>query len=45
MPLFVKRTYRDEPYNQKIATEVDKFNAELADIVTQIRRRGEAIAA
>ncbi|WP_347337059.1 lambda exonuclease family protein [Bradyrhizobium retamae] len=45
MPLFVKRTFRDEPYIQKIATEVDKFNAELVDVVTQIRRRGEAVAA
>lgn len=45
MPLFVKRVYRDEPYIQKLATEVDKFNAELDDVVAQIRRAGEAVAA
>lgn len=45
MPLFVKRAYRDEAYIQKLATEVDKFNAELADVVAQIRRHGEAVAA
>lgn len=45
MPLFVKRVFRDEAYIQKIATEVDKFNAELDEVVAQIRRRGEAVAA
>jgi hypothetical protein len=45
MPLFVKRVYRDEPYIQKLATEVDRFNAELDDIVSQIGRLGEARAA
>ncbi len=44
MPLFVKRVERDEIYIQKIATEVDKFNAELADVVEQIRRRGAMAA-
>lgn len=45
MPLFVKRAYRDEPYIQRLATEVDRFNADLDDVVSQIRRRGEAVAA
>jgi hypothetical protein len=45
MPLFVKRAFRDEPYIQKIATEVERFNAELDEVVSQIRRRGEVIAA
>ena len=46
VPLFVKRAYRDEPYIQRLATEVDRFNAELDAIVTEIRRRdGEEIAA
>ena len=45
MPLFVKRAYRDEPYIQRLATEVDRFNAELDEVVAQIRRRGEAAAA
>ena len=44
MPLFTKRAYRDEPYIQRLATEVDRFNAELDDVVAQIRSRG-ALAA
>jgi hypothetical protein len=45
MPLFVKRVFRDEPYIQRLATEVDRFNAELDEVVAQIRRRGEVKAA
>lgn len=45
MPLFVKRMERDEAYIQKLATEVDRFNAELDDVVAQIGARGEAVAA
>lgn len=45
MPPFIKRVQRDEPYIQRLATEIDKFNAELDIIVTKIRARGEAIAA
>lgn len=45
MPLFIKRTHRDEPYIQKLATEVARFNIELDDVVSQIRRRGAAVAA
>ena len=45
VPLFVKRAYRDEAYIQSLATEVDRFNAELDKVVEQIRRRGEALAA
>ena len=45
VPLFVKRAYRDEPYIQRLATEVDRFNAELDEVVAQIHRRGEAVAA
>lgn len=45
MPLFVKRMERDEAYIQKLATEVDRFNAELDDVVAQIGARGEALAA
>jgi CRISPR/Cas system-associated protein Cas7 (RAMP superfamily) len=41
MPTFVKRTYRDEPYIKNLASEVDKFRGELADLVEQIRRYGE----
>ncbi|WP_342711542.1 lambda exonuclease family protein [Bradyrhizobium sp. B124] len=45
MPLFRKRTHRDEKYIQSLATEVDRFNAELDAVVAQIRRHGEAVAA
>jgi hypothetical protein len=45
MPLFVKRVWRDESCIQKLATEVDRFNAELDEVVAQIRSRGEAVAA
>lgn len=45
MPLFVKRATRDEPYIQRIATEVDRFNDELDAVVAEIQRRGEALAA
>lgn len=45
MPLFVKKATRDEPYIQRIATEVDRFNDELDAVVAEIRRRGEALAA
>lgn len=45
MPLFVKRATRDEAFIQRLATEVDRFNAELDAVVAEIRRRGEAIAA
>jgi hypothetical protein len=45
MPPFVIRAHRDERYIQTLATEVDRFNAELDQVVEQIRRRGEAVAA
>jgi hypothetical protein len=45
IPLFVKRCHRDEAYIQKLATEIDRFNAELGDVVSQIRARGERVAA
>lgn len=45
MPLFVKRVQRDEMFIARLETEIDRFNAELDDIVSQIRRRGEAVAA
>ncbi|VIO73848.1 lambda exonuclease family protein [Bradyrhizobium ivorense] len=45
MPLFKKRAHRDEKYIQALATEVDKFNADLDAVVAQIRRHGEAVAA
>ena len=45
MPLFTKRATRDERYIQSLATEVDRFNAELDDVVAKIRARGEAVAA
>ena len=38
LPLFVKRQTRDEAYIRNLASEVDQFNAELADLVERIRR-------
>lgn len=45
MPPFTIRAERDEPYIKRIESEVDRFNAELDQIVEQIRQRGEALAA
>lgn len=45
MPTFIKRVYRDEAYIQKLATEVEKFSAELHETVEKIRRVGQARAA
>lgn len=45
MPLFVKRVHRDEVYIQRLATEVDRFNAELDAVVAKIRGCGNARAA
>ena len=40
MPLFIKRAYRDEAYIKNLATEVDRFNAELHETVERIKRYG-----
>lgn len=37
LPLFVKRITRDEHFIQSLATEVDRFNAELDAVVAKIR--------
>lgn len=37
IPLFIKRAHRDELYIQQLATQVDKFNAELDTVVSKIR--------
>jgi hypothetical protein len=43
LPLFVQRAYRDEGYIAALATEVDRFNAELDKVVAQVRAyRGDA---
>lgn len=44
MPLFVCRVMRDEGFIQRLATEVDKFNAELDEAVAQIRARARVAA-
>lgn len=41
MPLFVKRAFRDEAYMQTLATEVARFNHDLDELVTQVRRYGQ----
>lgn len=38
LPLFVKRAYRDEIYLKTLSDAVDKFNAELADVVARVQR-------
>lgn len=40
LPLFVKRATRDEPYIKMLSEEVDRFNADLADVVESVRRLG-----
>lgn len=45
MPLFVKRATRDEAYIAKLASEIDRFNAERDAIVECYRRYGEQRAA
>ena len=40
LPPFIKRTHRDELYIAKLARAVDEFNAELAELVEQVRRIG-----
>lgn len=46
LPLFIKRVYRDEDYIAKIASEVDRFNADLAQTVEFVRKYGaEKVAA
>lgn len=40
LPMFTKRTYRDEPYIYKMNAEIDAFNAELHELVEKIRRYG-----
>ena len=40
LPLFVKRATRDEPYIKMLSEEVDRFNADLADVVDSVRRLG-----
>lgn len=40
LPLFVIREYRDEEYISNLASEVDRFNDELAELVERIRAIG-----
>ncbi len=45
LPLFVKRTYRDETYIKELAGAVDQFNTELAAMVDRVRAYDQAKAA
>jgi len=45
LPLFVKRCYRDEPYIDTLAREIDRFNDELAEITERVRRYGMPFSA
>lgn len=40
LPIFIKRMHRDEAYIREIASAVDQFNQELAQVVEYMRRRG-----
>jgi len=42
LPLFAKRVYRDDIYIKKLSAAVDRFNAELAEVVERVRRYGVA---
>lgn len=37
LPIFIHRVDRDEQYIAKLAVEVETFNVEMVDIITQIR--------
>lgn len=41
MPLYTCRVHRDDAYIATLAEAVDKFNAELADLVERIRAYGQ----
>jgi hypothetical protein len=41
LPLFVKRAYRDEAFIKTLAAEVVRFNADLDELVAQVRRYGQ----
>lgn len=45
MPLFVKRTHRDEDYIRMLTGELDRFNAELAAMVERVHAYGQRAAA
>ncbi|MBD9372806.1 YqaJ viral recombinase family protein [Rhizobium sp. ARZ01] len=45
LPMLTVRVYRDEDYIREMAGEIDRFNAELADLVERIRHYGMKEAA
>ena len=45
LPLFIKRVYRDEAFITNLASEIDRFNADLDAVVAQIGRRSAQQAA
>lgn len=45
MPPLIVRAYRDEPYIANLSSEVDRFNADLAEVVDKIRHYGTQVAA
>jgi hypothetical protein len=40
LPLFVKRSFRDEAFIRDLSQAVDDFNSELAEMVERVRRYG-----
>jgi hypothetical protein len=45
LPTVIRRAYRDEPYIKDLAAAIDRFNAELAELVERVRRYGVQEAA
>lgn len=45
LPMLTVRVYREEPYIKEMASEIDRFNDELAELVERIRRYGQKEAA
>lgn len=41
LPVFIKRAYRDDDYIRTLASAVDTFNAELAEVVETVRAYGK----
>lgn len=39
MPLFIRRTFRDEAYIRELDREVDRFNKDLKEIIRKIKAR------
>lgn len=41
LPMLTVRVYRDEDYIREMASEIDRFNDEMAELVERVRRYGQ----